>query len=193
MPVYTEIANSVGVAIFNQHVSGDYYQTPATAVNPGASAQGDMRLCPFWIPQAGGYDRIVTEVTTIGEAGSLLRLGIYAADPNTGIPVAQAPLVDAGTVPGDTSGTKEIVITASLPAGLVWLTSVAQNCPTTAPTVRLVTVSAGLYPAVFTALASLASSGGAWQKTGATGALPAWSSVGSSGATVAPKLWLRKA
>ena len=76
-----------------------------------------------------------TIVTTAGEAGSLLRMGIYR-DNGAAFPGARA--LDAGTISAASVGGKEIAI----PAGffpdeyLLWLAIIIFNAPTTRPTMN---------------------------------------------------------
>lgn len=175
-----------------RHVSGDYYPAQHISTATLAITQGDMRLVSFWVPQDGTYDRIATELVTIGEAGSVVRLGIYGADQETGIPLQANPILDAGTVQtSSVTGAKEITISQFLSKGLVWLTAVNQLCPTTPGTLRT-TTPYGL-PLATNAIASYMASGGVWQKSLATGALPAWNLTSVTAVTAVPKLYLRKA
>lgn len=174
------------------HVAGNYY--PAQHITSGtlAPAQGDMRLVPFWVPRPGTYDRIVVEMTSVGEAGSVVRLGIYGADQETGIPLQANPILDAGTVQTATvTGAKEINITQALPAGLVWLAAVNQLCPTTPATLR--TTSPYGQPLTANTIAAFMGSGGVWVKAGVTGALPAWNLTSAAAQTQVAKMYLRKA
>ncbi len=188
---------SAALAVFPpiplQHVSTRYY--PGQHITSGTSvlSQADCRLCPFWVPVAGTYDRIATEVTVVGESGCKTRMGIYAADQTTGIPLAQAPLLDAGQVATDVgTGAKEITISVTLPAGLVYLTAVNQLCPTTPPTIRTTTPYGSPIASAAGSIAALMGSGGIWIQGGVTGALPTWG--GAPGAqTVYPRMYLRKA
>src|SRR5688500_9696138 len=91
--------------------SGLYY-APNGTLSTVAPSNQQMRAMPFIIPNALTLDRIACETTVDGEAGSVVRLGIYADDGN-GYPGAL--VLDAGTVAGDGgAAVKEITISQAL-------------------------------------------------------------------------------
>ncbi len=101
---------------YNAYLSG----TPTTAT-PTAS---DLRILPVYMPVPRNVDRIGCNVTTAGTAGHVARMGVYNADPTTGLPTTVR--VDAGTIAVDTTGVKEVVISATL-HGLHWLGITTQS------------------------------------------------------------------
>lgn len=116
--------------------SGNYYFTNyagATAVN-AAPGNNSLRLSPFFVPRAVTLTRLGMEIVAVGDAGSTVRLGIYADD-GTGQPGAL--LLDAGTIPGDAVAMVEIVINLALPAGQYWVGNVVQGAPVTQPSLRV--------------------------------------------------------
>lgn len=151
-----------------------FYVTPGSTTT-GAQTQGALRGVPFVVQRATVFDRIGAEVTTIGEAGSKIRLGIYSE--LDGIP---GPLVlDAGQINGDSATYQTVTIEQLLGPGIYWLASVAQSCPATPPTTRVLSGSAvqmgySANPSS-TTLIAYSDSG-----TYSTGGLPASWTIGSS-------------
>lgn len=182
-------------AVQTQHRPGLYGCSLGAATSAVAPAADEERLYPFWVPSAALYDRILCEVSVVGEAGSVVRLGarlaeIESGDPSQGV----LPLIDAGTVPGDGStGQKEITISLPLSAGLVWLSVTCQICPTTRPTLRTSSTTSGVYPHGVASNSDMFTNG-FWRQSPVAGALPAWSGA-FTGASLghAPKVWLRRA
>jgi hypothetical protein len=117
--------------------SGRYYH-PINTPGPGTiiGAQNTLRCHPFIIPNAVTLQKIGVDITTIGEAGSQLRLGIYADD-NTGRPGALE--IDSGQIDGTVIAKTYVSISTALPAGKHHECIVAQACATTCPTYRTAT------------------------------------------------------
>lgn len=115
--------------------SGLYYAAPSASTSTALHSQGFAFASPFPVGQTTAFDRIgASIVTTPGEAGAKVRLGIYA-DTGTGYPGAL--IVDAGQIAADALGDFELTIAQTLKPGLYWPTAVAQSCPTTGPTMRV--------------------------------------------------------
>ncbi len=114
-----------------------YLSGTTTTATPAAS---DLRLVPVYMPASRTIDRIGCNVTTAGTAGHVARLGVYNADPGTGLPTTVR--VDAGTVAVDTTGVKEVAITATL-HGLHWLGVTTQSGAFTAFSAATLTAVAG--------------------------------------------------
>lgn len=131
-----------------KHASGRYYGFHTSSLSTGANlTNGQTRAAPYFFPEAVRLDRIGVEVTSAGESGSLVRLGIWAPNPSTGMP--DALILDAGTVAGDGStGFKEITISQIVGPGVVWFSDTSQLAPTTRPTLR--TVGAITFPQIVT-------------------------------------------
>ncbi len=89
-----------------------------------APAASELRLVPLYIPTVRQIDRVSCNVSTAGTAGHVARMGIYNTDPATGLPTTV--LVDSGTVAVDTTGVKEVVVSATL-HGLYWLGLTTQS------------------------------------------------------------------
>lgn len=64
-------------------------------------------LTPFFTPRPIKISDIGMNVTTAGAAGTVLRIGVFAADPTTGLPGA---VLVQGTVPNDTLGGKTLTL-----------------------------------------------------------------------------------
>jgi hypothetical protein len=116
-------------------VSGRYYCV-GTATQSATSAThgvGTFRAWPWVVPHDVTLSRIGAEITSAGDVGSTVRLGIYADD-GSGYPGAL--VLDAGTIAGDSATVQEIVVSQFLPAGLYFLGAVVQGVTTTQPTIR---------------------------------------------------------
>lgn len=147
---------------------------PGYAVTGTAAwADGAMKFVPLFLP-SGTYDRLGVEVTVVGTAGALYRMGIYA---DTGDVFPGALVVDGGTVDVTPStGVKQVTINTTIAAGLYWLAAVSQGGAATPATVRYasplsdgsignVTISAFTFPLRGLSLAGVT---GALPGTGAT-------------------------
>lgn len=127
----------------------------------------NLRVMPMYSPVPVPIDRFGANVTVVGEAGSVFRLGIYADD---GSYYPGALLLDAGTIAGDSATVQEKTTFLWLPAGIVWVGGAVQGAPTTVPTMQTV---AGVNHATQTS--SNATSSGTtigFAAAGVSGALP---------------------
>lgn len=79
-------------------------ETQTTSGNLGAN----VRAMPLWVPEPAVIDRIGLEVTAAGDAGSLVRLGLWKDAGNGALPAAVQ--LDAGTLPGDVVQIGELVV-----------------------------------------------------------------------------------
>lgn len=93
-----------------------------------------LRLNAFFVPKITIFDRIGCEVTTGGEAGSIIRIGIYG---DNGFQYPGSLISESGTVTADTIAIKEITISQLLQPGLYWMGGCIQGAPTTQPAVRI--------------------------------------------------------
>ena len=175
--------------------SGFYY-IPVSRGTTGTSAtlnNGNLRLAPFYVPNTTVISKIGGEVTSAGEAGSKLRLGIYA-DNGKGYPGAL--VVDAGTINGDSATVQEITLgsTVTLNPGLYWIGAAVQLVTTTQPTVRTVNtqVDQPQIP-VSTSAPSSNQTASSLQMTGVTGALPSTFSTTVNPSTTAARLFFKVA
>lgn len=103
---------------------------------PGASAvtlmvANQLYLRPFLVLNRQEFDRIGSNNSIGGSAGSVVRYGIWA---NAG-GVPGALLVDSGTTTA-TGTTAQVAISVTLDTGLYWVGVAAQGTPTTQPNMR---------------------------------------------------------
>lgn len=122
-------------------ISGRYYSyrscfggTHTTA----AMTANVLTACRFYASAAFTADRISLNVSVAGAGGTTLRLGLYTADPTTGLPAAL--LVDSGAIACDSTGAKTATISQAIVAGQgYWLALSTDGTPTvfcTTPTVQ---------------------------------------------------------
>jgi hypothetical protein len=158
--------------------SGYYYHLgPQGTTGTGTLTTAVLRLTPIIIPKAITISRMFAEVTSGGDVGSTLRLGIYADD-GSGLPGAL--VLDAGTVNGNSVAVQEVTISQALAAGTYWVGAVAQNVTTTQPTVRTVSGQPEVNVPAGTSLPAANNTVFAVNMTGVTGALPSTFTYGSS-------------
>lgn len=124
-----------------QPTSGDWYSMGglSSSTSPGLTASGKLVLHPIWLG-AGTLDRIA--VSTSVAAVSTYRLGLYKANPTTGLPDTQTPFLDAGTVDMNaTAGVQAITISQAITdPGLYW-GAVLVDAYTAQPTTHCVVYS----------------------------------------------------
>lgn len=117
--------------------TGRWYVNAGTAAT-GIPAEGAVHATPLMIPAGETLDRVAVEVTIVGTAGAVIRLGVYDDDgdffPGTLLTEASST-VDA-TVLGITEKTLASAITAGAPK-VLWLAAVVQGGAGTRPTMRL--------------------------------------------------------
>lgn len=171
-------------------VTGSYYFTasPSATGTSNALGVGTLRAVPWLVTNPVSLVRIGAEVSTVGEAGSKVRLGIYS-DTN-GKPGAL--VLDAGQINGDSATVQEVTIAQTLAPGLYWVAAVVQTVTTTQPTVR--TTGTGWAPPVPIWLGLTIPTANltavAVQMTGVTGALP--NPFVATGATAsAPRIFVK--
>lgn len=176
--------------------AGEYFypvsQNNITASTANQIGNGTLRLTPWLVRRTLRLDRLGGDIVTAGEAGSKLRIGIYA---DTGYTKPGTLVVDAGQIAGDSAAMQELVVAVTLNPGLYWIGGVAQAAPTTQPMVRVInqagynppvpiTISGGLPPANQILLAIT--------MTGVTAALPTTFTPVSLG-SLAPRIFARAA
>lgn len=173
---------------------GNYFVMGMTPVSTQAltGSYQVLYLFPYYLPPGTAVDRIALEVTTLGTG--VVRQGIYANDPATGLPVVSAPLYDFGTVDVTSAAIKETTISATL-SGWHWYGHVWQVSNVTAPTLRIMTQSFGI-PSAFNLASSAATSMSAgrygYYATGVSGALGAIT-IGGVNQIFPPRLAYRRA
>lgn len=100
--------------------------------NDGAIPVKDREFCMGFLLAAQSIDRLSFYVSTVGEAGSVLRLGIRAdADGSPG-----AAVVDVSTATSVGTGWKDVTVSRVHPGGILWVSWVSQAWTTTGPTIE---------------------------------------------------------
>ena len=116
------------------------WYAPQTAVTTAIMIQGDANYVPVYFDGETTLSAIGLEVTTVGTAGSVVRLGVYQDD-GKGVPGSL--LLDAGTIDGTTTntGAPQTISTPGLVVGpgVVWFAAAGQGSPATQPVVRMTT------------------------------------------------------
>ncbi|HEY5668085.1 MAG TPA: hypothetical protein VIR03_02855 [Candidatus Saccharimonadales bacterium] len=129
------LISSVDRAIQHRTRTGTYVFPTGVSAGTVTLANGTCRYGPIDIADVVAFTRIGLEITTIGNAGSQVVLGIYNEDGN-GYPTGSA--LASGTVAADGStGWKEATISWTPPRqGRYIVAAVAVNAATTAPVIR---------------------------------------------------------
>ena len=121
--------------------AGTYVRTPMGTTAVGTvGLNKDRSYCTgLYVPRGGGIDRVGIEVTVVGGAGSVTRIGLYAD--NDGVPGSL--LFDAGTIDTATATgfIQATVNWTNLNDGLYWVATVPQVG--TGPTFRSVSTPLG--------------------------------------------------
>jgi len=168
--------------------SGRYYGLQANSVSTGTQSNGVTLTAPAWFPRSVTIDRIGAEVTTTGEAGSLVRLGAYLPNATTGLP--DALLADFGTIDGTSVTFNPITVSQVIPAGIVWFSATFQAATTTRPTMRVISVMG--FPQIGGTSSSAQTTAINFSYNGAvttSGALPSSFTVGSNNNTMPRIQW----
>lgn len=164
-----------------------YASSPGAVSASAAIGNGNLRVAPLLVTQDRVLTGIAGDISVVGSAGALLRLGVYA---DTGGAYPGQLVVDAGTISGTSATIQAITgLQAVLAAGLYWVGAVVQGAPTTQPTVR--TISNWTPPCLLGGTSSLPTAGGTqigYSMSGVTGALPASFSGTVSVASTVPRL-----
>lgn len=110
------------------------------------SSNGILYLHAMYLPASVTVDRVAIEVTAPGTG--VVRHGVYANDPATGLPASNGPIADYGTVDVTAVGVKETTLNPPvlLPAGWHWYGWVWQGSNTTPPTMRTLNTGAAYGP-----------------------------------------------
>lgn len=129
--------DQVGVPFSSGRFKSGFYSligSTGTGTN-NSNGNGSLRLYAFACGQTVALSRMGAEITSAGDAGSTLRLGIYADD---GFGMPGALVLDAGTIAGDSATVQEVTISVTLSPGIYWVGGAVQGVTTTQPTVRVV-------------------------------------------------------
>ncbi len=173
--------------------SGYYLFTAgAHLVTTNASlGTGTLRVLPWMVTKTISITRIGAEISTIGDVGSKLRLGIYS---DNGSCYPGSLLIDAGQIAGDSATIQELTVSQSLTAGLYWVGGVVQSVTTTQPTVR---VPSNWFPPITlpmqTTIPTANTTTIGYSMTGVTGALPGTFSATPATAGSVPRVFVKTA
>lgn len=171
--------------------SGYYYSYLPTANTTFLMVKDVVYLVPFYVPTTTTFTRIAIRTSgTAGSSGSVIRLGIYDSDSNS---LPNNRVVDGGTVPGTTTGSRSVTISQSLSKGLYWIAAASQVATITQPTSQRIVQSSGS-PFVPQGTVSADDAGApninvGYSITGVSGALPSTAS-GYAVVTTVPAIYL---
>lgn len=173
--------------------SGVYYYCSSPAgITTGAPPVSSFRCSAFVVPNAVTISRIGADVSTVGESGSKVRLGIYSSGTD-GRP--SALVLDAGQILGDSATVQELTVSQALSAGVYWVGAVSQSAPTTVPTLRVMNNAgpvANIHAGTSTPVANTALSG--FIMTSVTAALPGTFTIaGTASPNQIPRLFVKVA
>jgi hypothetical protein len=190
MPLYT----SGRPALPSPAIVGQYVPLFRSNSLTSSNTYGNntLRVAPFVVESSLTFDRIGAEIAVVGEAGSKLRLGIYA---DNGACYPGSVLLDAGQIAGDSATVQELTIsTMTLAPGLYWGGAALQAAPTTQPTVRTVNATEPPVPVAYgTSLPAANSAITAYVSGSQSGALPATYPAGTFGGFAIARLFIRLA
>jgi hypothetical protein len=164
--------------------SGRYY-SPGSSRATNTPTLDQLNAIPIIIPRAVTLDRIAVEITTLGAAGAVVRLGCYTD--NDGIP--DALIADFGTVDATTTGVKEITISQTVNPGILWLARASQGATSAQ---RSFSETPFPEPAD-SAVPSGTSANTAYNDNGIAGALPANFTIDGMKTGNCPHVWIRAA
>jgi hypothetical protein len=98
----------LAIGTWGKLITGNYYLvTGQRDTGSGLNNSGQLRLSPWVLSNPVTISRIGAEVTLSGDAGSKVRIGVYADDGN-GYPGSL--LLDAGTINGDSVTVQQITV-----------------------------------------------------------------------------------
>lgn len=170
-------------------IPGGYHSPISNATTTMGLGEGLMRGGLLIVGRSCTLTEIGLEITVVGSAGSVIRLGLYLIP--AGAATSAALLLEAGTIPGTAVGYAGIAISQAVNAGdKLLLMAASQGAAGTAPTVRGVT-GAVPYFSHSTALTASQAAFVGMASTGITGALPATQALTSAGSPTVPKVLVK--
>lgn len=175
-----------------QHRSGYYYyaSSPSSSATSATQGIGFLKAAPYVVDTPLTLARLGAEVTTVGDVGCKVRLGIYADSNGYPGPL----LLDAGQIAGDVAAAQELTATTVLGVGVYWFAVAVQSVITTQPTLRVVS---GWFPPapvpIGTALPSTGQSAGVLSVGGVAGAFPGSFPAGATSASQIARLFFKAA
>ena len=90
-------------------------------------AADKLYFTPIFVTRETTFDRVGLDVDLAAVGGSVLRMGLYAANQDTLLPAAL--LNDFGTVVADSAGDKLITISLTLQRGYYWAVHISDGAP----------------------------------------------------------------
>ena len=126
-------------------VVGDYFTYSGVKSTTTLLSQ-ILYLWPMTLPLHTPIDRAMLDVSVLGTG--VVRHGVYAHDPETGMPVLTGPLADFGTLDVTATGIKgdaDLAAAVTLPP-IYWYAVCWQGTSTTSPTIRVLTVPTYMGP-----------------------------------------------
>lgn len=177
---------NVGVPM---HSGRWYLPTAQIGLNATLGSNGFAIYVPYLIGKACTLNGIGINITVAGEAGSVVRLGLYTdLDGEPGALVS-----DFGTVIGTGTGAVPKVISQAVVPGWYWTSVVPQVCPVTPPTYSTPQSALGYGRVGATTIQT--NQAGCYFEGSISGALPANAGAGLSPAAVtsAASVWLKAA
>lgn len=170
-----ETDRKIGASLKSKGRSGVYrakglYYGPEGVPTTNTPSANQLTLAPMNIDRVCLLQALVAEVTTVGSAGAVVRLGVYKDDGSGMYPGAL--VLDAGTIDATILGNATITLSTALALapGRYWVGGASQGAPSTAPVMRTVGTSGGVLMPSNTASASNIPTGAA--QNSVSGALP---------------------
>lgn len=169
LPSAAQIAADGSTDPFGRLKTGHYYvTTTANATSTSALSSGRLHLAQWYVPKACTIDRLGAEITTVGTAGSVFRIGIYK---DTGDGMPGDLLLDAGTIDGTSQTVQTVTVSQALNRGVYWFGGAAQVADCTVCSTPI--AYSGFAWSYLTSAPTAAQKVGGYYQTGVTGALPA--------------------
>lgn len=164
-------------------------QANCSAMGTMAPTNEEIMAVPFIASRGGTLDRLGFNVTSVGVAGSALRIGIYDTTSDTNL-YPNALVVDGGEVATDAGSTKTVTISVTLTAGKLYWFVVLANAASTS-SLRGIAV-AGMLPILGCGNTFPTTTQWGWTVARAYGALPAnYPAAGSVQGATAPAIYGR--
>lgn len=155
------------------YVSGEYFYCHSAGASGTSTLVNNRASVTRWdVTTPITITRLFAEVTTVGEAGSKFRIGVWNDD---GAGKPGTLLLDAGQIDGDSATVQELTVSQALPIGTYWVGGAVQSAATTPPTMRVVSTSSiqHHYP-LGTSLPAANTQAVAWTHSGQSGAFGAF-------------------
>ncbi len=173
---------------FTRPEATQWIRGPQLPSTPAIFNNGQLRVVP-WFLEGVTIDQLAIEVTTIGGAGSVHRIGVYA---DNGSFYPGAVLFDSGPLATDVLGVAAVAAPMTLPP-ICWVGAVQQGAPAPGATLRSLTGAGGyeLRGLDFASIAAQSATG--YSTVGTTGALPPTFFTGNSIGFNAPSVAARVA